>query len=295
MAFDFDPKEVLSDINNLRGSLEHTNQPNDIQNGFGSPPIPNGDGNGLPSSKVANFRVAEFKRNIIHWFVPEFGVVKMYINPNSIQYRHKKLITKERTKGGYVLQYWGEDLTTLTLNGTTGSSGIEGINVLHEIYRAEQLSFDNIGLSLAADNAAIGAANQLVSGVGNAVGSFLGGLTAGSTGTAIGGLLGASIAKGVFGTDNTASLATRNIPSLASLAFGVEMYYSGIIYRGFFEDMSITESANSLGLFEYNITFTTTQRRGYRVNQFPWQRSAVDGPSNNDQAGGVPASFARLK
>jgi hypothetical protein len=291
-----DLQDTLSDINNLKGAVSNNNQPNDFSSdGFIVPPIPNGDGTGLPSSKIPNFRTAEFKRDIIHWFVPEFGVVKMYVNPNNIQYRHKKLITKNRTKGGYTLQYWGEDLTVLTLSGTTGSSGIEGINVLYEIYRAEQLAFDVVGLSLAADNAAIGAANQIVSGIGNSVGNSIGTALGGKVGGSIGGLLGQGLAQGIFGTDNSTSLAPRNISSLATMAFGVEMFYSGVVYRGFFEDMNITERADSIGLFEYNITFTTTQRRGYRFNQFPWQRSAIDGPSNNDSAGGVPFSFSKLK
>lgn len=277
-------EDTISSIDNLTGTL-NGNQTNDFsKDGFIVPPIPNADGTGLPSNKVGNFRTAELKRNIMHWFIPEFGVVKMYVNPSNVQYRHKKLITKDRTKGGYTLQYWGEDLTTLVLSGTTGSSGIEGINVIYEMYRAEQLAFDSIGLSLASDNAAVGAANQIVSGIGNAVGSALGG--------ALGGALGSGIAQGIFGS--TSSLAPRNIPSLASLAFAVELYYSGWVYRGFFEDMTVTERADSLGLFEYSITFTTTQRRGYRFNEFAWQRSAISGPSNNDSAGGVPASFSKL-
>lgn len=294
-SFINDLQETVSDINNLRGAINNGNQPNDFNaDGFIVPPIPNGDGTGLPSSKIPNFRTAKFQRNIIHWFIPEFGVVKMYVNPNNIQYRHKKLITKDRTKGGYTLQYWGEDLTVLTLSGTTGSSGIEGINVLYEMYRAEQLAFDAIGLSLAADNAALGAATQMINGIGNAVGSAIGSAVGGGGGGSVGGLLGQGLAQGIFGTDNFTSLAPRNIASLASLAFGVEMFYSGWVYRGFFEDMNVTERADSLGLFEYSITFTTTQRRGYRFNEFPWQRSAVNGPSNNDSAGGVPFSFSKL-
>jgi hypothetical protein len=286
----------VNDLNNLTGSLSQSqNQTNDFTaNGFIVPPIPNGDGTGLPSSKVPDYRVAEFRRDIIHWFVPEFGVVRMYVNPYNIQYQHKKLINKDRTKGGYILQYWGEDLTILTLSGTTGSSGIEGINVLYEIYRAEQLAFDAVGLSLAADNAAIGATNQIVSGIGDAVGSAIGSSIGGSFGGSVGGLLGAGIAQGIFGTDNFTSLAPRNITSLAQMAFGIEMFYSGWVYRGYFENMNITERADSVGLFEYTINFTTTQRRGYRFNSYPWQRSATSGPSNNDFAGGTPFSFTKL-
>lgn len=282
MAFLDDLEAADSKINEWRSGLPNIkNEPND---GFTVPPIPNGDGTGIPSSKISSMRTAGFKRDIIHWFVPEFGVVKMYVNPSNMQYRHKKLIDRNRTKGGYMLQYWGEDLTELTMSGTTGSSGVEGINVLYEIYRAEQLAFDSVGLSLAADNAAIGAANSIVSGVGNAIGNAIGGT--------VGGVLGAGIAQGIFGTDNFTALAPRNITSLAQLAFGVEMFYSGKIFRGFFTDMNITETP--VGLFDYTINFTTTQQRGYRTNTMPHQRSAIDGPSNNDINGGIPLSFNKL-
>ena len=74
------------------------------------------------------------------------------------------------------------------------------------------------------------------------------------------------------------NLTAKNIPSLAQLAFTVEMYYNGWVYRGFFENMTINERANDF-LMEYQISFVATQRRGYRMNYFPWTHSAKDGPS----------------
>ncbi|TKP54045.1 hypothetical protein DVY53_14385, partial [Enterococcus faecalis] len=100
------------------------------QDGFLLPASVSADGNGLPYNHVSNNKPGQLKRNIITWFVPQFGIVRMYVNPNSISYNHKKLLSKDRTKGGFTLQYWGEDLTTINLSGTTGSSGIEGINLL---------------------------------------------------------------------------------------------------------------------------------------------------------------------
>ncbi|CAM6001417.1 unnamed protein product [Sphagnum balticum] len=165
--------------------------------------------------------------------------------------------------------------------GSTGSSGIEGINVLYEIYRAEQYAFDIVGLTLASDNAASAAANQIVGGIGSAIGGAVGG----SVGAAVGG----AIASSLFGTDpSSQALSAKNIPSLAQYAFAVEMFYQGWVYRGFFDSMDIIESAEQLGLFEYNITFFVTERRGYRVNGFPWQKSAIDGPSGPS----IPYSFA---
>lgn len=263
---------ALSDlINGVNSAQKFLNQNNPLtqgsvkSDGFQIPATYSSDGNGLPYSKVNSGRTAQLKRNIITWFVPEFGVVRMYVNPSSITYVDKKLITKDRTKGGYTLQYWGEELTTINIVGTTGSSGIEGINMLHEIYRAEQYAFDAVGLSLAANNAS----TDIAGNIGNALVGAGNGL--------IGGL--GTVAGGILGLDSpNNNLSPKNIPSLAQLAFTVEMFYNGWVYRGFFENMTVNERADNF-LLEYNMTFVATQRRGYRVNYFPWSKSPAGGPS----------------
>ena len=260
-------------LNNKKSPLSDAQRNQFKSDGFGLPSTPSADGNGLPYSKIENYREGQIKRNIITWFVPEFGIVRMYINPNQLIFAHKKLIDKARTKGGYTLQYWGEDLTTISLSGTTGSSGIEGINMLYEIYRAEQYGFDGVGLSLDAHNAAADIANSMVSGIGGAIGGDLFG--GGATGEAMGsGLLGGLLGMG-GPNDN---LSNKNITSLAQLAFSVEMYYNGAVYRGFFEDMTVTERADNF-LHEYQIKFTVTQKRGYRTNYLPFHKTPNEGPS----------------
>jgi hypothetical protein len=244
--------------------LSQTSQEQFKSDGFLIPSTFNADGNGLPSSKVPTYKDSQLKRNIITWFIPEFGIVRMYVNPDSIQYNFDKIIQKERTKGGFTLQYWGEELPKLTLSGTTGSSGIEGINVLYEIYRAEQYAMDTVGLSLAAASA-----NQS-----NNVVSNLTGLA--GAGSSTSNLL--NSLQSVIGLDSDSSLMTSNINSLAQLAFTVEMYYNGWVFRGYFQNMTINERADNF-LITYNITFNVTQRRGYRTNYFPWAKSAVQGPS----------------
>lgn len=231
--------------------------------GFQLPPSISADSNGLPYNKIKNNRTPyRIKRNIVTWFVPDFGVVKMYVNPQGITYSHKKIINPTLTKGGYTLQYWGEALTELSINGTTGSSGIEGINVLYEIYRAEQYAMDTTGLLTSAMNSASNPLN-------NIIGGFAGGKIESLV----------SSYGGVLGPDSpNNSLLSSNLNSLAKSAFSVEMYYSGWVYRGFFTSMTINEKADNF-LFDYTLNFTATQRRGYRVNYFPWHRSAKDGPS----------------
>jgi hypothetical protein len=277
----FSLDDAISDIDQAQATLNSLNPLTQSQlasfqsNGFLVASTPSADGNGLPYTKINTGINGTIGRNIITWFVPQFGTVRMFINPQNITYNHRKLITKERTKGGFTLQYWGEDLSTLNISGTTGSSGIEGINMLYEIYRAEQYAFDATGLTLAANNAAADLANNIVQGVGGALGQLIGGNNA----TAAAG--GAGLLGGILGMSSpNNNLSARNIPSLASLAFAVEMYYNGWVYRGYFENMTITERADNF-LFDYQMVFVVTQRRGYRTNYFPWHNNPKTGPTAN--------------
>lgn len=283
---------TLLDINNAQNILNQVSNPLSDKNsqlksdGFTVPPSFSSDGNSLPYGKVPSLNKAQFNRNIITWFVPEFGIVRMYINPQSITYTNKKVINQDRTKGGYTVQYWGEELTRLNINGTTGSSGVEGINMLYEIYRAEQYSFDSIGLTLDAANASTSLANNIAGGIGNAISDSIGGSIGGDLGGSIGDAIGGSV-TGLLGADSqNNSLANKNIPSLAQLACSVEMYYNGWVFRGFFTDMIISEKATDF-LWEYQMTFVATQKRGYRTNYFPFHKSANNGPSQYE----TPNSF----
>jgi hypothetical protein len=263
--------DVIKEINSAQDFLNSNNPLTQTQSdqfksdGFLLPATFSADGTGLPSSKVGTYRESQMKRNTITWFVPEFGVVRMYVNPSAITYYYKKLIIKDRTKGGYTLQYWGEDLDNLNISGTTGGAGIEGINVLYEIYRAEQYALDATGLTLAANSASTSLSNVF---------SEIGGEAGGSAGSVAGSVLGGLLT----GDSPNTNLVAQNIPSLAQLAFTVEMYYNGCVYRGFFENMTVNERADNF-LLEYQISFVVTQKRGYRLNYFPWARSGNNGPS----------------
>lgn len=246
----------------------------------GIPPGFQSDNNGLPYTRVANFRQGVFRRNIITWYVPQFGTVRMYVNPTNISYAHKKLITPDRTKGGYTLQYWGEELTTINITGTTGSSGIEGINALYEVYRAEQYAFDPVALTLAQNNASNNVTNNIIGGAGAALGNQISQLVGGSPNSPSAGA-GAGIIGGILGLASpNNNLSVQNLPSLAQLAFTLEMYYAGWVFRGYMSSMTINE--HETHLIDYVIVFMVTQKRGQRVNMFPWERSAKDGPSRSD-------------
>lgn len=249
------------------------------QDGFIVPPVSTATGDGLPSSQTPAQQTHRNKRNIIHWYVPQVGLINMYINPQQINYKYSKQIGSERTKGGFVLQYWGENLPILSISGNTGSSGFEGINVLYEIYRSEQLTFDPVGLAMASAGMTSGLTDTIDT-IGQAIGGIGGDLVSGAT-------------NGILGLNPlTQSILPKNPPTLAGLAFGIEMYYTGKVYRGYFTSFDITESAQSLGLLEYRMEFVVTQQRGYRTNTFPWNRSANHGPSDNG-VGGVPLSYGK--
>lgn len=158
------------------------------------------------------------KRSLIQWEVPHINggqTIEMYINPQNITLTSRKEISRVRTKGGYFAQYWGEDFDTISISGTTGSSAIEGINVLRDIYRSEQLAL-------------------------------------------------AKIVK--------QSPDDKRRQSLMQLAASVVMWYQGQGYRGYFTDMTYTESAENF-LLEYSLTFTIVEYIGERRKNFlPWHR-----------------------
>jgi hypothetical protein len=220
--------------------------------------------NPLPFANVQNDRGWSLKRDIISWYVPYVGVIKMYINPQSIIFSDNKILSEERTKGGFVVSYFSTALTTISINGNTGTSGIEGINVLHEIYMAEQHLFDQ--------NAALINAVQSQN-ISNNIAAYVGNQLGGNTVSQI-----MSSATSILDPMSMTNLNPRNTTTLADVAFGIEMYYSGTVYRGYFKSMRVTEVAENF-LVQYVIEFVATSKRGYRLNTHPWQRSP-EGPSN---------------
>jgi hypothetical protein len=247
--------------------------------------IPNPTGSAVRQAQISNERDAIAKRNMVRWFLPETGIVEMYVNPKNIVYNYRKHIAPPvRTRGGYVIQYYGEDLGSISISGTTGSSGVEGINVLEEVYRNEQVSMDAIAM------AAQAAREEKANSYNNDYSSFSD-------------VLGSVALEGVndiFDTVDTV-LETGSTdpellkPTLASIAFQTEMYWSGWVFRGYFTQFTVTESSDLIGLFEYRLEYNVTQKRGLRLNFMPWHRSAVNGPSYTDPNVGVPYSFGALK
>jgi len=244
-------------------------------------------GASLPSSYVISNRdISSISdRNVIHVFLPNVGVFKFYINPSDIVYSFPKVITPTATKGGYSINYWGENLGTLNINGNTGSSAVEGINALNEAYRSEQYAIDKTGLLLSQQNytniADVTAKNIIDSSA-----SILGG-----DNSSIQNILG--LGSSLLGANsNTQISQIPDPPSLAESAFGVEIYYSGWVFRGYFTSFSFTERNDNF-LYTYNLGFSITQRRGYRYNYLPWHKSPNGEPGNSPYSFEDDGSYQR--
>jgi|15BtaG_2_1085339.scaffolds.fasta_scaffold00060_8 hypothetical protein len=238
---------------------------------------------------------------------------QMYINPQSFAISEKKLVKADLTKGGYVVQYWGEDLPTIQVNGTTGSAGIEGINILRSIYRHEQTQFRRVlmkrqrAMAEAAAQDAKDAANNLLkrkenmdyiisykrdsgqrftdpetvmNAVDDAFGSFSNVsdlLTGGAFSQVVNGV--SNSIDLIFGSNIGSRLggpaAFKSTPTLAAFATNIDLYYQGEFFRGYFTSFTTTESATQAGLFDYNFGFTVTRRTGKRTNFMPWHRNPL--------------------
>jgi hypothetical protein len=222
---------------------------------------------------------------------------QLYINPQSLNIRDSKLIKSDLTKGGYVTQYWGEALTKLEVGGTTGSSGIEGINVLRDIYRHEQIQYREVlrkrqeRLAEEAKRAAAEAEALLEerTGVGGTLLNIGDTLTGGALSDTINGVSNAvDIIAAPFLGDGTAANYTqfKSVPSLAAFATNVDMYYQGEFFRGYFENFSVTENGSEPGHFTYQFTYAVTRRTGRRENFMPWHREPLtyDGETRMSQS-----------
>lgn len=192
-------------------------------------------------------RQGNFTRQMMRWRTPAFGWVKMFLNPENFSINDKKDIETIRTKAGFIIQYAGEALTDITIRGQTGSAGIEGINILRAVYRAEQYAFGKIADEL--NRARIPMEEILSRG---------------------------SRSDGTTPIQDTIDLLLniylQPFPTLASLAANTELYFQGELYRGFFRSFSVEESASQPGHFNYNINFTAYARQGVRRNFMPWHR-----------------------
>jgi hypothetical protein len=213
------------------------------------------------------------------------SVVPLYINPDTFKVTEQKQITNTMTKGGYIIQYWGEQLSTIQVSGTTGSGGIEAINILRDVYRNEIIQFNNILRERSSNQqqefiTAFGSAGnlnrrqQFWSGLVNSFDNLTqNGITNIKTGTQ-------SVIEEIV--EVASGVAEQNptnvdlIPTPGAYATCLILYWHGEKFQGYFTDFNVDESSQSPGHFSYNFSFTVLKRSGTRSNFMPWHRKPVD-------------------
>jgi len=204
----------------------------------------------------------------------------IYINPQSFDIKETKLINHTLSKGGYIVQYWGEELPIITVGGTTGSGGIEAINILRDIYRHEQLTMNRILIQRANDFASNSSNTLENSNSANSTSGVTATIDALFSGAATSIIEGTrsvveEITQAFLGISDDTSKKTTLLPSLGAFAVSIDIFFQGVKYRGFFKDFSVQEKAESPGLFDYNFTFMVTRRTGRRNNFMPWHRNPL--------------------
>jgi len=228
----------------------------------------------------------------VGWFKTQ-----LYMNPQSFDINEKKFIKSDLTKGGFVTQYWGEDLTRISIAGTTGSSGIEGINVLRSIYRHEQGQYrklledrrNKLAEEAATIQAQAIAEAQSREGIGGFFVNAADLLTGGAFTQTVDGLQNSVelISNAINGESQIEGNTFRSIPTLAALATNVDMYYQGEFFRGYFEFFNVRENSNEPGHFNYSTSFVVTRRTGRRSNFMPWHRNPLDASGVAQMSKGV--------
>lgn len=209
-------------------------------------------------------------------------VIPLYINPQVVRVNEQKIIQDNQTIGGFLIQYWGEKLTTINVNGTTGSGGVDAINILYRIYRNEQIEFRKLLLKRADElrnetekisSVSAGTVDESIYGAFDLLtGGVLSDLTEGISSTM-------DMYKSLISPDQNSANSNKTInilPTIASFAVSVDMHYQGEVFRGYFNSFNFSENASSPGLFDYDFSFTVLKKTGVRNNFMPWHRNPYD-------------------
>jgi hypothetical protein len=225
---------------------------------------------------------------------------KLYLNPQQFNIRETKIINEQLTKGGFIVQYWGEQLPEISVTGTTGSAGIEGINVLRMIYRHEQFAMEDVFAkreALLAENAKNSAMQKAQNLQGDATTAILDLVTGGAYSSLSSGISNSiDIITDAYAGGSYVDMEKYQVgapPNLASFATTMDLAYQGEIFRGFFINFTTQEEANSPGLFTYSFTYKVTRRVGVRKNFMPWHRTPI-GPDGSTRQASIPVEGQRL-
>jgi hypothetical protein len=101
-------------------------------------------------------------------------------------------------------------------------------------------------------------------------------------------------AQGLSEATNIAlNIFQQPFATLASLAANVELYFQGLLYRGYFTEFTVDENGDQPGLFDYNLSFTAHSRQGIRRNFMPWHRQPFN-PIGGSSGKPNPLSYVPL-
>lgn len=225
------------------------------------------------------------------------SIVPVYINPETFSIQDTKIVNETLTKGGFMVQYWGEQLGEIQASGTAGSGGIEAVNILRSVYRNEIIQFNNILIerALTLDQTAREALeNTSTSTAGAGITTILDELTAGGFSGIIDGAKSAieEITDAALGLTENNPSSVELIPTIGAFATSMILYWQGEKFTGFFKNFRVDENASKPGHFDYQFTFTVTKRSGTRTNFMPWHRNPYDF-SGQPTSASLPSEGAR--
>ncbi len=209
------------------------------------------------------------------------SLIPVYLNPTSFSLQDGKIISESLTKGGYVIQYWGEQLGEIQVAGTTGSGGIEAINILKAVYRNEITQFNNLLLerALTLDDVARKAlSNTSTATAAAGISTILDEITSGGFSNIIDGTKSVieEITQAALGITESNPAKVELIPTLGAFATNMILYWQGEKFVGYFKNFRSDENSSAPGHFDYQFTFMVIKRSGVRTNFMPWHRKPYD-------------------
>lgn len=203
--------------------------------------------------------------------------VILLVNPSNLDWSLANTVQDTRTRGGFMQEFWGSELDTLSASGTTAAAYVA--------------SFDPVRRAVATGAAAGAVAGSAFGGLGGALGALAGAaagaLTAQQSRRQGGGLTIRDLRSDsagyrnlrrlvdvyrsngiIYGFREMGNYAIGNSPEKPAfrktLLYGgfVTILYDGITYRGFFENFEIRESGEAPFWLEWNFTFKVESHTG---------------------------------
>lgn len=160
----------------------------------------------------------------------------MNINPQNLDTSYTPLINETRTLGGFVEEFWGEDLTTISASGFTSMFFDEKKGMTNEFEKTEAI-------------------------VGAKTTKQLSGFLALVNLYKMNGKFYANGVNDLKDPDSNLN-AYKSNPNKIYKMGSVYMYYSGISYKGFFETFEFKEQAEKPFFFEYSFSFKVLKTFG---------------------------------